>query len=93
MRDRNSLTADLFSLPDGTRSVPPSRRVFEPWRPGQTRAVYVGQVAQGLHDLGTFEGLGFDAVDDRQIDTLLRQQGHRQENKDGCFSHPAVYSG
>ena len=43
--------------------------------------------------LGTFEGLGFDAVDDPQIDTLLRQQGHRQENKDGCFSHPAVYSG
>ena len=50
----------------------------------------VAQVAQGLHDLGMFEGLGFDAVDDPQIDALLGQRGQRQEKwqkDDSGFSH------
>ena len=69
----------------------PSRRVFETRRSGKPRAMDVGQVAQGLHDLGTLEGLGFDAIDDPQIDALLREQRECQEDqqeRDGDFSHP-----
>ena len=66
----------------------PSRGVFESRRSGEPRAVNVGQVSQGLHHLGTFEGLGFDAIDDPQIDVLLSQRRHRQqESKDCGFSH------
>ena len=58
---------------------------------GQAGTVDVGEIEQMIHGLRVFEGLGFNSIDDRQVDLFFRRRkrGDQGDQRNGyeALSH------